>query len=249
MNKKQKALLVRKTVNTLANKYPSPEEPEPVDPLEQLLGSIISCDSRPECSAKALELFEEEFVDWNEVRVSSIAEIAGVLRQAGVDVEQARTIKSVLSQLFLKKNQLSMEFLRKYKEKQAEDFLNRFVGLNPAVVDEVMLLSLGHHRFPVNRDVLRVCRHLGIVTDEGQEETRALLMSSVPKSLMKSAYFLFCAHARAKGDSLDAAPAKKTAKSKKAAPKKKSAKSTKAKTKKKTTKKKAGTPAKKTKKK
>jgi len=196
MTKKQKIQIIRKEIASLEKKYPDLKIPEPKEPLGQLLVSIISLSSPASSASKALQLFDEEFVDWNEVRVSAVSEIASVLARAGIEEDRARMLKSVLGELFLKKNQLSMDFLLKYKEKQAHDFLNRFVGLDPAAVDEVMLLSLGHARFPVTAKVLRVCRSLGVAGDrEGNESVAKLLMAAVPKSSMAEAYLLFTAHA------------------------------------------------------
>lgn len=196
MTKKQKVQTIRKEIASLEKKYPDLEIPEPKEPLEQLLVSIISLNSPAGAAAKALQLFDEEFVDWNEVRVSAVPEIASVLARAGIEENRARMIKSVLSELFLKKNQLSMDFLLKYKEKQAQDFLNRFEGLDPAAVDEVMLLSLGHARFPVTDKVLRVCQSLGVVESREENESVAkVLMATVPKTSMAAAYVLFTTHA------------------------------------------------------
>jgi len=197
-------------LSELEKKYPDTAKPGTKDPLEQLLVSLISFQSPPDAAAKALRLFEAEFVDWNEVRVSAVPEIASVLQRAGIEDGRARTIKTVLNELFLKKNQLSLEFLLKYKEKQASDYLNRFEGLPQTVIDEVMLLGLGHPVCPVTEDVLQVCRGLGVVgRHDDAESVRKLLLAAIPKSSMAMAYALFKAHAPHVKDARKAEPAAK----------------------------------------
>jgi endonuclease-3 len=210
MTKKEKAQVIRNTIAELEKRYPETTSPGTKDPLEQLLVSLVSFDSPRDAAAKALLLFEEEFVDWNEVRVSAVPEIASVLQRAGIEEGRARTIKTVLNELFLKKNQLSLEFLLKYKEKQAYDYLSRFEGLPQAVIDEVMLLGLGHPVCPVTEDILRVCRGLGVVGDKDDAESvRKLLMATVPKSSMAMAYALLKAHAPHVKETRKAEPAVK----------------------------------------
>jgi endonuclease III len=111
-----------------------------------------------------------------------------------MDDGRARLIKAVLGDLFLKKNQLSLDFLKKYQEKQAYDVLKRIEGLPDAVIDEVMLISLHHTCFPMNASVTRVCDRLGIVGGGDGGSARDFMAAIVPKTLMPMGYMLFNAH-------------------------------------------------------
>jgi endonuclease III len=175
-----------------------------------MLQSILSLNEELRGVKKAFELFEVGFVDWNEIRVSAVAEIGRVLKDAGLDPEKARVLKAALNRLFVKKNQLSMDFLLNYKEKKAFDFLKAFPKMPIATRNELLLVSLGHPFFPVTDKVIKVCRFVGIA-DENQDidELTQLLTESIPNKQMLKAYYLFCAYA---DDLKPEKQAKKTAK-------------------------------------
>lgn len=195
MTKKKKIRLFRQVISKLEKKYPNALQGQRTDPLEQLLSSIVHFDAPAEKVGRALEVFRDEFVDWNEVRVSAVSEIAGALRQAGIEEDRARLIKSALSKLFLKKNQLTLDFIKNYNQKQASDFLSRFEGLHPSIIDEVMLLSLGFPCFPMNDRAHRVCVRLGLVEDGNEASARKFMEAIIPKFLKSKAYTLIATHA------------------------------------------------------
>lgn len=219
MTKKDKTQIIRKTLASLEKVYKNVEPPEPKPVFEQMLQSILSLNEEPAATRKAFELFEMEFVDWNEIRVSSVAEIGSVLKTAGLDPEKARVLKSVLGRLFVKKNQLSMDFLLNYKVKKAHDFLKAFPKLPLAIFNELMLVSLGHPYFPVTDKVLKVCQYLDIA-DENQdlEELSLLLSESIPDKQMLRAYYIFCAYADDLKPEQKSKKATKKSSAKKAAP-------------------------------
>ncbi|MDP6111557.1 MAG: hypothetical protein QGF00_02840 [Planctomycetota bacterium] len=218
MTKKEKTQIIRKTITSLEKVYQDVEPAEPMPVFEQMLQSILSLNESPSGTRKAFELFEVEFVDWNEVRVSAVAEIGRVLKDAGLDPEKARILKAALGRLFVKKNQLSMDFLLNYKEKKAHDFLKAFPGLPRATLNEIMLLSLGHPFFPATDKVVKVCHAINVATeDQDIDELAQLLSDSIPKKLMLKAYYLFCAYAD------DLKPEKKSKKTAKKSPAKKPA--------------------------
>ena len=230
MTKKEKTQIIRKTMTSLEKVYKDVEPAETKPVFEQMLQSILSLNENPIGVRKAFELFEVGFVDWNEIRVSAVAEIGRVLKDAGIDPEKARVLKAALGRLFVKKNQLSMDFLLNYKEKKAHDFLKAFPRMPTATLHELLLVSLGHPFFPVTDKVVKVCRSIG-VADENQDidELTQLLTDSIPNRQMLKAYYLFCAYAddlkpekAAKKSPAKKSPAKKSAKS--AAPAKKTAK-------------------------
>jgi len=210
MTKKEKTQIIRKTITSLEKVYKDVEPPETKPVFEQMLQSILSLNEELRGVKKAFELFEVGFVDWNEIRVSAVAEIGRVLKDAGLDPEKARVLKAALNRLFVKKNQLSMDFLLNYKEKKAFDFLKAFPKMPIATRNELLLVSLGHPFFPVTDKVIKVCRFVGIA-DENQDidELTQLLTESIPNKQMLKAYYLFCAYA---DDLKPEKQAKKTAK-------------------------------------
>lgn len=196
MTKKHKVQFFRQSLTRLEKEHKIDAAAENTSALTQLLASILQLDCSAQRASMADSLFEERFVDWNEVRVSALTEIADVFREAGIDEGRARILKTALSELFRRRNELNMDFLSSYKEKQAEDFLDRLGGLPSSIVDEVMLLSLGHSRFPLNRNVRRLCDRLGVLDGDDEEEQRSSLQGIIPKTKMARSHRLFEAHAK-----------------------------------------------------
>ncbi|MEE2889566.1 MAG: hypothetical protein VX404_03900 [Planctomycetota bacterium] len=89
---------------------------------------------------KAWDLFRTQFVDWNEVRISSAAEVAAVFPKANDPLQLAMQLKDMLATLFERCHQLSMEFIRENSISETKEFFKR----SPSLPDLAKQLVLAH---------------------------------------------------------------------------------------------------------
>src|SRR5277367_970516 len=152
--------------------------------LEAVVYGIIHEDSTRAQANQALARFKEGFFDWNEVRVSSLEEIQGVLKGMSDAEGRAFRIRRFLRQLFEKTYGFNLDPLTKKPQKESVKLLEEYDALaSDYVLATVTRLALGGHAIPVDAPTLRALRRLGIA--DGSSEVpavRGILERSVPNN-------------------------------------------------------------------
>ncbi len=218
-NKQQ---LLTQAQNALKKRFPLPTlEPEAPRPLlEELLFAICREGSTTADADAAYGRLKKTFVDWNEIRVSTVQEVADALRplsQAGL---RAGWIIGVLHAVFelnysydlgdmekkgLKQaaKQVSRYFndseLKKLNLKQAAKQIGRFKQVNDFAVAWVVQRSLGGHAIPLDGPTVRVLNRLGVVEDvdpDDMESIRGGIEHVIPKARGAEFTELMSAHAK-----------------------------------------------------
>ncbi len=167
--------------------------------LDQLLYLVLQQGVPREHADRSLLNLRKEFVDWNEVRVSSISEIRSAIRtpDAATSEQKARTVRNILTRLFADRNKISLAFLKDLDEERAMKALLG-LGVDPWVAATVFLLVADQPVVDHNPSVHRVLKRT-VFTDRGL--TPAKLVSQIeevvpPKDLPRH-YLLFARHAEA----------------------------------------------------
>ncbi len=181
----------------LKKRFPLPElEPETPRPLlEELLFAICREGSTTEDAEAAYDRLRKTFVDWNEVRVSTVQEVADTLRPLPHAGPRAGWIIGVLHAVFemnysydlgdmekkgLKQaaKQVSRYFndndLKKLGLKQAAKQISRFKQVNDFAVAWVVQRSLGGHAIPLDGPTVRVLQRLGVVEEVDPDDLESL---------------------------------------------------------------------------
>ena len=135
-------------------------------PLDQLVQSILWRHTSVRRGTRALRELKRTFVDWNEVRVSPIAEIARAVSSADWSCACAEHVRSVLWGLFAASNVVSLELVGEYPTSQARAFLQGLPGVPRDVADEVLLFSCQADLLPVSDSAARMCYRLGLIESE-----------------------------------------------------------------------------------
>lgn len=179
-----KTQLLNTVHGLLKKRYKQEPRPERMSVLEGVVYGICHEGTTREQANQALSRFKDEFFDWNEVRVTSLKEIQGVL--AGLpDTElRARRIRRFLQQLFNKTYSFTLESLGKKPLKEAAKMLREFEVLkDDYVLATVLQLALGGHAIPVDVPIRRGLDRLGIAEPKQDNEAlRSTLERAVPKN-------------------------------------------------------------------
>jgi endonuclease-3 len=204
-NKQQ---LLTHAVTALKKRFPLPalevESPRPL--LEELVFAICREGSTTADAEAAYGRLRKAFVDWNEVRVSTVQEVADVLRPLPQAGPRAGWIIGVLQAVFelnyafdlgdMEKKglkhaakQISRYFNAKDLDakglKQAAKQISRFKQVNDFAVAWVVQRSLGGHAIPLDGPTVRVLQRLGVVDEVDPDDLESLrggIEHMVPKA-------------------------------------------------------------------
>lgn len=170
-------------------KESSHNKPEPLPVLEQFLYAICREGTTREKADSAFRNLRENFYDWNEIRVSSVREVADTLDDLPQSEIRAQRIIKFLQEVFETTFSFDLEALHKKGLKEAEKKLSRFEAANDYCVSWVIQQSLGGHSIPLDVPTIRVIQRLGLIeleqVDKGSIQSN--LEHQIPKA--KGTYF------------------------------------------------------------
>lgn len=152
--------------------------------LTQLLFQIVARNWTFSGADRAIKKLQDEFVDWNEVRISSVSEITAVLEAVGAPNpdKKARNIKKILIDIFHEQHAITLDFIAAMPEEKAKEELSKIRGATDAVVQNVLLFGLNLAVVTTYSPVARVCRRMEIVPREAErDEIVAALTEYIPR--------------------------------------------------------------------
>ncbi|MFH1370414.1 MAG: hypothetical protein ABII09_03905 [Planctomycetota bacterium] len=151
------------------------------EPVEALVYAVVSENMTESQAQAAIKKLKDYFVDFNDLRVASIDEIAEVI---GSDVAAGRNIAAALvgslRSAFEKYNMLSLQQLKKTGKRPAKQVLEKLAGAAPFVVDYIMLTALQGHAIPLNSAMIDYLKTNELVHAEaGYEEIEGFLTRQI----------------------------------------------------------------------
>lgn len=151
--------------------------------LEQLLFACCLEDAPAAAAEKAFSALSDTFFDWNEVRVSSLKELAEVLKALPDPMAAANRLKRVLQSIFETTYSFDMEYLRKENLGKAIARLKKIDGTTPFTAAYVVQHSLGGHAIPVSGGGFGAFKVLQIVSES---EAAAEHVPGLERAIAKS---------------------------------------------------------------
>lgn len=175
--------------SVLKKKVPAPAAPPERPVLDEVVYAILRDGVTPEqADAAFAKLRDKEvspFFDWNEIRVSSVQEVADALiGLPGAGDKSERVIK-FLQEVFEEIYGFDLGDVAKKGVKQAAKQLARYKsGVNEFVVAWVTQRALGGHAVPLDHPAVRVLQRLAILEPDldDYEAARGTLEHFVPKT-------------------------------------------------------------------
>ena len=180
-----KAQLLTEVQTLLKTRYALEPGPEKLSILESVVYGICHENSTRGLAITALAHFKDDFFDWNEVRVSSLEEIRGVLKDLDHPDDRAFRIRRFLRQMFEKTYGFALDALLKKPQKESIKALEEYEALgSDYVTATVIRLALAGHAIPVDAPALRALTRLGIAEGEAVDglSLRNTLERAVPKT-------------------------------------------------------------------
>lgn len=150
--------------------------------LEHLLFACCLENTPYETAEKAFHSLLGAFYDLNEIRVSSVQELAEALSALPDPNAAAGRVKDVLQFVFEDVYAFDLEFLKKETLGGAEKKLSAVTGATPFSVAYVTQMALDGHTVPVDDGALKALYAFGVITDREMEGRQAPgLTRAIPK--------------------------------------------------------------------
>ena len=147
-----------------------PEEP----PLDHAVFLLLREGWDWRKAQKALRILQKDFIDWNEVRVSSAAELKSALAQEGgkdLDVKVEK-IRALLAALWKERNATSLDFLREMEPDSRRRLLTALGVLSPAHVQILMQCLNGPETMLVSQPTIRTLSRIGLPKESSRLRRR-----------------------------------------------------------------------------
>ena len=179
----KRATLIGK-LNTALKKHYKPLPTQPARPLlEHVLYASLLEDAPAELADEGIAKCEQEFYDWNEVRVTTVTELAQVLSRLPEPLVAARRLKSNLQAIFEEFYTFDLDHLKKENLGKAVNKFEKMPGMTPFVLSYTVQHGLGGHSIPVDYSAMVI-----MLTTEIASQPEALsgkvpgLERAIPKS-------------------------------------------------------------------
>jgi hypothetical protein len=172
MTAKNRATQIGK-LHTALKKHYKPAPPSPGRPLmEHVLYASLLEDTPADLADEGFAKCEQEYFDWNEVRVTTVTELAEVLSRLPSPIAAAVRLKKNLQSMFETFYNFDIDHLKKENLGKAVAKFESMSGMTPFVLSYLIQHGLGGHAIPIDKSAMRVMWLSGIVTDAEAESGR-----------------------------------------------------------------------------
>lgn len=173
--------------SVLKKKVPAPAAPPERTVLEEVVYAILRDGATPEQADAAFARLRDKefFVDLNDIRVSSVQEVADAVHGLPGAGDKGERVIKFLQEVFEELYGFDLGDIAKKGVKQAAKQLARYKsGVNEFVVAWVTQRSLGGHAIPLDHPTVRLLQRLGILDADldDLEAARGTLEHFIPKA-------------------------------------------------------------------
>ncbi|MGD8237539.1 MAG: endonuclease III [Armatimonadota bacterium] len=167
------------------------------DPLDGLIGTILSQNTTDLNSHAAFASLKKRYPTWEQARRARTTSIARAIERGGLANIKAERIKDILDQIHAERGELSLDFLSDIDPDEAGAYLLRFKGVGPKTAACVLIFNCGRPVFPVDTHVFRVATRLGWLAEKSTPESaHEQLQAVVPPDIAYQIHMNMVAHGR-----------------------------------------------------
>ncbi len=182
MNKRE-IDFVLKIDELLVGYFGFPPRKEDSDPVDMMIGTILSQNTNDNNSYKAFRKLKEKFPDWNELEKADINEIIEIIRVAGLPRQKAAAILNFVKTMKKKFGKLDLSEYRKMNELDAVKEISSLKGIGVKTASCLLLFSFKKNICPVDTHVHRTLNRIGLFKTTSPEKTFWLLNENFPPNI------------------------------------------------------------------
>lgn len=144
---------LKSLLKKLSKEGKSRERPK-LDPIRAIVYSSLLSGASWKRVDEAIKKFEDEFVDFNELRVATELEVIDLVGEELPGIEdKAAIMRNVLHGIFDRENSFKLDRLGELKKAELRDYLRGLPMINPFVEAFVTLTAFEHNAFPVDDEM------------------------------------------------------------------------------------------------
>ena len=191
------SVAIREVIKLLEREYGPCKWHADRDPIDVLIGTILSQNTSDANSGRAFASLKASFDSWEAVASAPEEHIAKVIKSGGLFQIKAARIKQVLEQIKKEQGRISLNSLKSKTLTEAEDYLMRLPGVGHKTASCVLLFSLGKPSLPVDTHIFRVAKRLGLIDSKvSAEKAPNLLQEQIPPSKVYQFHVHMIEHGR-----------------------------------------------------
>lgn len=141
-----------------------------IDPLSELVLTILSQHTSDVNRDRAFDEMKRRYPTWEEVRDAPTRELADAIRAGGLANIKAPRIQEVLRLISHERGELDLGFLMETPIEEAKAWLAGFKGVGPKTAACVLMFACGMPVLPVDTHVYRVSQRLGLIDQRTNAE-------------------------------------------------------------------------------
>jgi endonuclease-3 len=169
-------------IQILERVFGVPELDPPSDPLDMLVGVILSQATTNANSDRTYAALKKRFPTWDDTLRAREKTIADTIRLGGLADQKAKVIKDLLRQLKNERGALNLSFLHTMSAGEAATYLAHFRGIGPKTAACTLLFACHHEIFPLDVHIFRVLRRVGLIPQKSSDQTAHEILTRIVPS-------------------------------------------------------------------
>jgi endonuclease III len=189
---------VREIHRRLRKEYGPLDPPRRLDPLEELILTILSQNTSDVNRDRAWAGLRTRYPTWEAMARARPGQVAAAIRPGGLANVKAPRIVAVLREIRAREGGFDLSWMRGASDREIIEYLASLPGVGPKTVACVLAFSLGRPALPVDTHVHRVAERLGMLpAGTPAARAHAILAEVVPPRLRISMHVGLIRHGRA----------------------------------------------------
>ncbi|HZA27058.1 MAG TPA: endonuclease III [Actinomycetota bacterium] len=171
--------------------------PRRLDPLEELVLTILSQNTNDTNRDRAYESMRRRYRTWNALSRARVGDLVETIRVGGLANRKAPRIIETLREIRAREGGFDLSWMHGASDADVRDYLTSLPGVGPKTAACVLAFSLGRAVIPVDTHVHRVATRLGLLpADTSAARAHQVLDALIPPRLRLSMHVGLIRHGR-----------------------------------------------------
>jgi endonuclease-3 len=167
------------------------------EPLDGLILTLLSQNTNDRNRDVAYDALRSKYPSWREVAGLQAAEIADLIRPAGLGGTKSARMRDILEIISRDFGDYSLKAMFGQTPSEVREYLSNLPGIGPKTVACVMAFDLDMPAFPVDTHVARLSRRLGWAAEKASpEKIQDFLEATVPPEFCRGGHLDMIEHGR-----------------------------------------------------